>query len=199
MKSSITTKKYSKDGKLLTGFTIIELIISIFILSVAIVGIYGAFSMIVVLTADASDRLTAAYLAQEGIEIARNIRDTNWLASDSGTTTDWLQSLSACTSDIGGCEADYTTGSGATVPFAMATYQNDYLKIDTNGFYNYSSGQKTKFRRQILVSFLPGIDYVAKIAVTVYWDEKPNVLNPTGAPGSITAEEYFYNWYNYNS
>jgi len=182
------------------GFTIIELIITIFILSIAIVGIYSAFSMMVILTANASDRLTAAYLAQEGIEIVRNIRDTNWINS-SYTETVWIQGLEACTSDIGGCQADYRTmgtDSSPLSPYGDGNSTSNYLKIDdANGFYSYDLGKKTKFRRQILISFVSDIDYIAKVTVNVFWDEKPNVLNPTGEAGSITAEEYFYNWYNY--
>ena len=64
------------------GFTIIELIISIFILSVGLVGVFNALSVVTVLTAGSADRVTATYLAQEGMEIVRNIRDTNWLAMD---------------------------------------------------------------------------------------------------------------------
>ena len=64
------------------GFTLIELVISIFLLCFVIIGVYNAFSIIVILTSDTSDRLTATYLAQEGIEIVRNIRDTNWLNMD---------------------------------------------------------------------------------------------------------------------
>src|SRR3989344_4749088 len=57
-----------------TGFTIIELVISIFIITVAVVGVYSAFSLAVILSSDAANRLTAAYLGQEGQEIERNIR-----------------------------------------------------------------------------------------------------------------------------
>ena len=194
------------------GFTIIELIISIFILSIAVVGIYSAFSMMVVLTADASDRLTAAYLAQEGIEVIRNIRDTNWLSSSFVPETSWTQSFSNCTSDIGGCEADYKTmgtDSSPLLPYGTGSNSGDYLKIDTSsdgsGFYNYTTGSKTKFKRKILVSFLDAHPEIVKVTVTVFWDVKPNILNQTGGlagnpgSGSVAVEEYFYDWYNYIS
>jgi prepilin-type N-terminal cleavage/methylation domain-containing protein len=91
------------------GFTIIELVISIFILSVAIVGVFSAYSMVTILTSDASDRLTATYLAQEGMEITRNVRDTNWLNIDAGNPAGatWLDGLSC----LSGCEADYTNAT----------------------------------------------------------------------------------------
>ena len=48
------------------GFTLIELIIAIFILSIGIVGIFGAYSAMIVAVSDTSERATATYLAQEG-------------------------------------------------------------------------------------------------------------------------------------
>jgi type II secretory pathway pseudopilin PulG len=133
------------------GFTIIELIISIFILSLAVVGIFSAFSMMVILTADAADKLTATYLAQEGMEIVRNVRDTNWLnmdLCDSGKTipanvscpSSWVDGLTTtengadnspvdCSCPVGddctskGCNADYTTGTNiATGATQMANW-----------------------------------------------------------------------------
>ena len=66
----------SKKG---AGFTILELIMAIFVMTVGVLGAYAVVQQIIVYTLVSSSRLTAAYLAQEGIEIVRNIRDTNWL------------------------------------------------------------------------------------------------------------------------
>src|ERR1035437_4630247 len=84
------------------GFTIIELVISISILSVAVVGIFNALSVLIILTSDSADRLTGTYLAQEGMEIVRNIRDTNWLdmnkatlAGNVGTVYSWDNGLAS--------------------------------------------------------------------------------------------------------
>ncbi|MGA2418049.1 MAG: prepilin-type N-terminal cleavage/methylation domain-containing protein [Candidatus Staskawiczbacteria bacterium] len=203
--------------KLSRGFTIIELIISIFILSVAVVGIFSAFSMVVILTSDAADRLTATYLAQEGMETARNIRDINWLNMDQNPgTASWVDGLTAgginngidCTQ---GCEADYE--STRMSPWV----DTDYLKIDSSqngsGFYNYTSGTDTKFKRKIIITCLPDkdctdtSDYIIKVVVQVSWNQKATILNPynqagTGVcPGSncIASEETLYDWYNYLS
>ena len=185
------------------GFTIIELVISIFILSVAIVGIFSAFSMMVLLTNNASDRLTAAYLAQEGVEIIRNIRDNNWIDSGYYPDTSWVRGIySTCFPENGdGCRVDYRTMGTEDATFPIQPYDNsEYLNIDSDGFYSYGAGTDTKFRRKILAEYLSGYgyDYVIKVTVTVYWDEKPSILNPNGDPGSIVVEEYFYDWYDYN-
>ena len=197
------------------GFTLIELVISIFILSVALIGVYSAFSIVTVLTSDSADRLTATYLTQEGMEIVRNIRDTNWLNMDTppnGTTPSWLDGFSSCKETSGGCEADYTYTS-------MMPYNNvDYLNLDSNGFYKYTgvtcpgSPSCTKFQRKIIVTPIVDIDgnttlyHIIDVKVQVSWDQKATIVNNStnpplkanicGSSNCITAEGTLYNWYN---
>lgn len=210
MKLSTIKKKYFQGGKSLTGFTIIELIITIFILSIAVIGVFGAFSIMVVLTSNISDRLTASYLAQEGIEIIRNIRDNNWLKMDENPGLfDLDDEIEKCYGS--GCEVDYKTLTFlGTNPVAM--YSDNYLNIEKNSkedentqensfFYGYGSGKKTKFKRKIVVE--PEYDtsgklYMMKVIVEVFWDEKPSLLNLNQTVGSIKIENTLYNWYNHN-
>ena len=73
-----------------SGFTLTEVMIGIMILTVAIV---SATNLLVGLIRSNQNNLTtlqAYYLAQEGIEAVRNIRDTNWLHN-----LDWLGADSA--------------------------------------------------------------------------------------------------------
>lgn len=177
------------------GFTLIELIIAIFILSVAVIGVYNAFSLMVVLTSDIADRLVASYLVQEGMEIVRNIRDNNWMSASENPEYSWLNNLTFCEN---GCQADYTTGTISPNATIISAWQGEetggaYLNIDSGGFYSCHAGQATKFRRKISISIIN--DYTAKVNVKVYFDEKPSLLNLSGKPGSIEAEEILYNWY----
>ena len=161
------------------GFTMIEVIIAI---SVIIVGVTAAFSLInkgLSLTIDFSDKLTAVYLAQEGIEIVRNIRDTNWTKNP---PVDWNVGLGA-----GDWKADYNDN-------ILATYGETFLNFDGN-FYSYDSGTRTKFRRKINVSSLtteyagvaPG--YLL-VTVTVEW------LTGGNDTKSFTVADRLYGWYN---
>ena len=170
------------------GFTIIELIISIFILSVAIVGIYNSFSAMVYMTNNASNNLKAAYLTQEGLEIVRNIRDNNWVSGN-----DWNIGLDDTNQCAIGCEADYTTGTSPGN--SMITHFGDYLFLNTNGFYQYNQAGATQtiFKRDIVITSVSSD--ILKVAVTVTWDQAANILNPGAKQGSIEADEYLYNWY----
>jgi hypothetical protein len=196
MKALIITKKYSKNGKPLTGFTIIELIITVFILSIAVIGVFSAFSVMVIMTSSISDRLVAGYLAQEGAEIIRNIRDNNWLKMDEDPESyTWDYEIYKCFGSVG-CQVDYTT---LYLTNPIAPYSNEkYLNIDENNFYSYKDGQETKFKRKITMEYLPNSDYAIKVKVEVFWKEKPSILNPNEDQGVIEIENVLYNWYNQN-
>lgn len=160
------------------GFTMLEVIVTIFILVVAVIVAYYAFYKIMVTTSMISSRLTAAYLAQEGIEIIRNIRDTNWLNSLEWDTGFWV-----CWS---GCEADYTTGTGISGETSLRAYTGEPLNIDANQFYSYSGGTPTKFKRKITIT-TEG-DNLLKVSVLIEWQER-------GEPYNFEAEEHLYKWY----
>ncbi len=153
------------------GFTAIEAIIAIFILTVAIIGVYSSFSRMAISTSILSSRLIASYLAKEGIEVIRNIRDTNWL-----TPQNWDTNLTDC---VTGCQVDYKSD-------ALDAYTGDYLNIDADNFYSYSSGTPTKFKRKITIT--SESDGSLKVSALVEWQER-------GEQYSFEAEEYLYDWY----
>ncbi|MBU2545232.1 prepilin-type N-terminal cleavage/methylation domain-containing protein [Patescibacteria group bacterium] len=70
------------------GFTILELLATIVVISIGVLGAYSVAQKIFSLTFISTNHLTAAYLAQEGVEIVRNARDTNWIEGD-----DWRDGL----------------------------------------------------------------------------------------------------------
>ncbi|PIZ89621.1 MAG: hypothetical protein COX89_00565 [Candidatus Nealsonbacteria bacterium CG_4_10_14_0_2_um_filter_37_10] len=62
------------------SFTLIEVLVAV---SVLIIGVLGVFTVVQNITFSAqinSSKLAATYLAQEGLELVKNQRDSNWLA-----------------------------------------------------------------------------------------------------------------------
>lgn len=79
------------------GFTLIEALVAVTILTIAVVGPLYTASRAIVAAQSARDQLTASYLAQEGIEYARAVRDDNFLAAYyAGTGNAWNNFLSQC-------------------------------------------------------------------------------------------------------
>ena len=152
------------------GVTLIELLVT---MSVLVVGISGSMALIH-RTIEASSvntaQLQAAYLAQEGIEIVRNIRDANYVNGYS-----WDTGISS-----GDCyEISYNLN---TMSSCLAGLR--FLKIDNNGFYQYLNGNDSKFTRQIKITKWTNS---ARIEAIVSWQEKNETYNVT-----VTAN--LYDW-----
>jgi prepilin-type N-terminal cleavage/methylation domain-containing protein len=142
-----------------SGFTLLEVVFAIFILSLS--G-FASFTLIESALVPASlnrSNLTAYYLAQEGVELVRNIRDNNWLEGN-----DWREGL-----NVGDWEIDYNDS-------ALSAYIGRYLYIDdgTNLFSYIESpsggDELTKFKRKIIISELA--DDIIQVSVVVEWSER---------------------------
>ena len=165
-------KNYKKNR----GFTLVEVIVAIFVLAMGVVGIMNAIPSMISNLNLYTSKLTAFYLAQEGVEIIRNIRDSNWLQSGS-----WDNGLTAC-SLPNGCQVDYGD-AGNPNPFLVQDL-GEKLNISESGFYEYGGSSPSKFSRKIIITpFTDGL----KVEVVVYWDEK-------GKVASTSVEENLYNW-----
>jgi len=167
------------------GFSFIEVLVSVFILVIAITASFSVLRGILSYNVTNSSRLVAAYLAQEGIEIVRNIRDGNWLQSRTNSVISWDEGLTECGGN--GCIADYnhSLGGGDQEDPQLPDYTGQPLNIDSVGLYGYGpSITPTKFQRKIVIT--PGINEL-KVNVTVSWQEK-------GRSNILSALENLYNW-----
>jgi prepilin-type N-terminal cleavage/methylation domain-containing protein len=156
------------------GFTLIETMVSLMMVSIAFLGIYGAVAKYSQQTKQIKENYVASLLGQEGIEVVRNMRDKNWVTAaawDNGLT-----SCSGCSGRTNGCQAAYNATT-------LSAYNDTtgYLYINS-GFYDYSgTGTLTPYKRQICIDESGSILHVV---VNVYW---------TGGK-QATVKEDLYNW-----
>ncbi len=110
------------------GFSIMETMIAAFVLTVGLVGMVSLFGPAIRHTGDVRDRIIATGLAQEGVEIVRNIRDNNMVAgrdfadgiADGWRCVDYAQrTLRSCGSDgrLFVRQLLYTHAGGAASPY----------------------------------------------------------------------------------
>ena len=59
------------------GFTILEVLVAIFVITIGVISAFNVVQNINIFSRVNSSRLTATYLAQEGVELIRNRRDSN--------------------------------------------------------------------------------------------------------------------------
>ncbi|HHE76461.1 MAG TPA: prepilin-type N-terminal cleavage/methylation domain-containing protein [Candidatus Parcubacteria bacterium] len=175
-------KKTIISKKAKSGFTLLEVMVAIFVILVGVLGAYSVVQKIIFETHQSSFRLTAAYLAQEGVEIVRNIRDNNWLNGG-----DWNNGIEDC-DDESFYQADYKSNDLGSCINAASGAQK--LNVNGEGFYAYDdedTGKTSPFIRKILITRVS--DNMLKVVVKVFWYYKNNLQGP------ITVEDYLYNWH----
>lgn len=152
-----------------TGFTLVETLVALVILTTALIPILTVSSSASRTSATIRDDLIAAGLAQEGIEIVRAIRDTNWFngrAFDSGLTT-------------GTYEAEWNSTT------LLSFGSNPPLNLN-NGLYTYSGGVPTKFTRTITITKINAGEL--KIVSQINWPAQSNTIK------SLSTEEHLFDW-----
>lgn len=151
------------------GFTLIETVVAIFLLTVGVVGSFTLMQKVTSFASISSSQFVASYLAQEGIEIIRNIRDTNYLERQA-----WDNGIGAAAS----FHLDYRSQV-----FPDETCGN-YLRHNGN-FFICSTDSSSKFQRQITVE-KPASDKMV-VSVIVSWSERGNAHQ-------VVAQTELRNW-----
>lgn len=160
------------------GFTLLEVVIAIFIITIGVGGVFALLSRTISSVSVTNDQFVASYLLGEGVEIVHNLRDTNSIQITNGATSTWKYGIADLDGNgaddcAAGCEVDYDD---------TALAQADrLLKIDTDGYYNYDGGNDTSFKRKVKVTSV-GDDKI-DVAVEVSWEGR-----------KIEAATELYNW-----
>ena len=168
--------KFNRNSE--AGFTLIEALVYLVLLTTALVPAFILATDAVKLSTGIRNTLTAANLAQEGVEVVRAMRDANWFTSQPFGT-----GLDACTSPDG-CRVQWDSKT----PDAIGG--NPRLKRDkVTGLYQYATGDPTLFSRKITIDPVPGssVELVVKSEVT--WTER-SVTDVR----SIVVEAHLFDW-----
>jgi len=154
------------------GFSLLEVMVAV---SLIIVGLLGALLLISRSFsggAVSASLLVAANLAQEGIEVVKNIRDLSYAAD--GSWDNWYADFSGGTYSV-----QYDSVS-------LGGLAGNYLRYNSaNGLYSYTAGENTAFRRQIILTKIS--DEEVRVQAVVTWVEQ-------NQPQSLTVEDHLWNW-----
>ncbi len=151
------------------GSILLESLIAITILTVGMLGIFSMLSRSVGLTRVVAHQYIAAHLAAEGIELVKNIIDTNSLLA-----RPWNAGLAS-----GIYEIAHNT--------ALEPDNDRVLFYDTTtGLYDYASGDEpTVFRRQLSLARI-GADEL-QVNARVSW------ITRGSAEFNVDLEDHFFN------
>ena len=174
-------KKFFKQKR--GGFTLVETLVAISIFTVSILGLLAVLSQGVSDIGYAKKKIIAEYLAQEGIEYIRNMRDTNVLYTIPGGWNNFKSKISPCVS-TGKCGFDNTLFSPDV--FVCATHGEQCKLYEDNGNYNTNLlGADSGFVRTVYIDTISQDEM--KIFSTVSWTQG-------SGERSITFSENLFNW-----
>lgn len=172
------------------GFTLLEVVVALGVIIIGLVGVLVLINFTISSSTVSASKLVAVNLAQEGIELVRNIRDTNWVEDD-----DWDDKIKGTGNEIAG-RMDYNDGFDeldeyynpppADAKDCGVSNEECRLYLDANGFYSHdSTGQATPFYRLIFLDGV-GTPYL-KITSQVKWSEH-------NRNHELEIVNYLYNW-----
>jgi len=146
----MTRIKKDKIKNIKKGFSIMEAVISVFVVAV---GLTATVSLIVSglnHSIDSRNYIIASQLAQEGVELVRNVRDNNWVNSIGSFASRFpATSPSECRID-----KDYDYSAGSDIECGG---ESKRLYYDGSNFYVHDdTGTQTKFQRKIKLDYNTG-------------------------------------------
>jgi len=192
------------------GFTIVESLVAIGMLLLAVTGAYSVAQQSLQHSYIAREQITAFYLAQEGIESIKNIRDENFLNSsyawDGGATGSnisdcftqsclvdpLVERLELCSSNTTGCLLEQNNNVDSTF-YGMYSHYNPDVSVYDVWIGNDAGGnwQSSPFTRTVTLA-RTSPDEIS-VTVKVSWYDRVRQ-----EPTDITLKEILLNWYPLN-
>jgi hypothetical protein len=144
MNKYINKHNWCGGKKKYKGFSFIESMLAVFLVSVGLITALKLLTAGIKDSMNSRDQFIASLLAQEGVELVRNIRDNNWVDND--PTTGSFYGISDDT-----CNIAYNSAISCNSP--------DFkLYLNNNNYYDHtpSGGTPTKFKREIIIKDVLG-------------------------------------------
>ncbi len=166
LRIKIKNKNYAKPG-----FTLVEIVAVLFVISIGLIGVLSLIVQNIQSQNINKNTITAYQLAQEGIELVRKVRDSNWLS-----VNPWNDGI---------LPGEYYMDYQDDLPHILVSGSGALYK-DANGFYVHDAGELTPFSRTI------EIEQISASACRVYsqvtWSDRNNIFN-------YDVETVLYDWY----
>ncbi len=164
---------YGKQRGDVRGQLLIEMMVAMSVLMISLLGIFALLSQSLALSRVAANQYIAANLAAEGIEVVKNILDSNVI----DRTTAWNDGL-AVNGDFG---VQYDSVA------LNSLIARDRLLFDPRSRrYNYTSGTQTSFVRVVSIDNISQDEI--KVTSRVEW------IDRGGLKMDIEVESRFLNW-----
>lgn len=167
------------------AFTLVETVIGITFVTIVLTSVAGLVLMTMTVNQRNIHDVQAMALAQEGIEVMRHVRDSNWLQNYSwdGGSSEWRSGFELQEDDAGALLTLYLTENGCMHKWCFSASSSDGVVTNQSGF---------DFDRVIeVVPVLDGegmiVEGAAEVTCRVQW-------NDYGVPRSYELSTYLTDW-----
>lgn len=190
-------KFFKQKNKNNNGFTLIETLVAVSIFTMSILALLVVLSQGISNTNYAKTKIIASYLAQEGIEYIRNMRDTFMLYDATDSQTGWnsfnTKLLNSSCQASSGCYFDdqnlnYENPAQPMAGIAVGPCGAScppLLYNEITGKYGYTTGVDSGFTRKIKITVISSNEM--KVFATLYWTQGSGNYN-------IVFSESLFNW-----
>ena len=160
------------------GISILEVVVAILIITIGMVGVLSLVIQNVEAQYINKNILIATGLAQEGLELVRNVRDLNWLTAGNA----WNQDIVG----DGTYAIDYRGRGSINASVNTLNDAGARLYVNSSNLYTHFSadGAATDFYR--LISVVDQANYL-DVSCVIRWKEGTQNRD-------YTAETYLYDW-----
>ena len=180
------------------GFTLIEALVAVTILALAVAGPLVTANRALVANQTSRDQLTASYLAQEGVEYIRTLRDNEYLGkyaahdpnASANAWTAFLQDVSGCVSSA--CTVDPVYGGltqyAGNAPLYLTNCPSGLTSCTPPNVYtqqNFAGSSRTAFTRTVQMGAVTANE--ERVTSTVSWSFH-------GLPYSIVVIDHLTSW-----
>ncbi len=179
------------------GFTLIEVLVAILILSMTITGMMSVLSRGLVNINYARNKITATYLAQEGIEYILHNTNAYRVQQDWPTYVSPYGDIDNC-KGLYGCYTNLSIGEVSPIN-SLNDSRLFYSSLDgyNNPYYSNNSID-SGFRRTIKITPINDNGNVDEINVTstVFWNNPTlsDLSNTCASPYCVSFSDHFFNW-----
>ena len=173
------------------GFSFVEVMLGVFLIGVGVLASVTLLSRGLSESLDSRRQLTAVLLAQEGVELVRNIRDNNWI-------------VSAATFENFPATAPDNCIIGLSTPALVCGVSDaeKTLYLSPGDLYDtVVTARPTKFKRKIMISYDPAAatpstaTYATVTGMTIWGSAFPaNIANCNTATKCAFVEVTLTNW-----
>lgn len=177
---AISRQALNKENKSLprarsSGQLLVEAMIAISVTIVGLLGIFSLLSRSLGLYKTVADQYVAANLAAEGIEVVKNILDSNAISGSA-----WNKGLAA--------SQKFAFGVQYNSEAIDQSLSEKNLRFDsTSQLYNYETGTPTNFKRVITIENISPDEI--QVNSEVIWKTRGGL-----ADSKIDLEDHFFNW-----